>query len=298
MRVAGGEREVLWQNARHSGLRLLPRALNGPAVVLRRGQNVRAREEEHGGKAEKSEVNAEIAAAAPRDDTVHQRRRAREDDRQRDVAVGGVRALIDALGPGRGREPRGQLGIAGEKAAGALQLLAGTLRLRGQLLEIAGGLARTLFRQPALALRAQTRDLGAHLLQIGEQLVHVLLALEGTLALLPVVVLHDEIGDGAKDALAAEAAAAHRHALEHAAHGAESDVKMPVDEKIIEIQCLFSHAAGPEAAAGLSVRGGRLRRKDGVSKAYRCKAHNASSEVGQSGGRDALAALRNDGSSY
>ena len=53
--------------------------------------------------------------------------------------------------------------------------------------------------------------------------------------LLPVVVLHDEVGDGAKRTLAAEAALAHRHALENAPHGAEADIKVPVDEKIIEI---------------------------------------------------------------
>ena len=34
--------------------------------------------------------------------------------------------------------------------------------------------------------------------QIGKQLVHILLTLEGALLLLSVVVLHDEVGDGTK----------------------------------------------------------------------------------------------------
>ena len=39
-----------------------------------------------------------------------------------------------------------------------------------------------------------------------------------------------------------------------------------------------------EAAAGLSVRGRGLRFQDGVSKAYRCKAHNRSSRVSKAAG--------------
>ena len=100
MRVAGGEGKVLGQNIRHGGLRLVPGTLDCPAVILCRGQNVRSREEKHGGKAEEREVDAEITAAAPRDDAVHQCRRTREDDRQRDPTVGGIRMLVDALGLG------------------------------------------------------------------------------------------------------------------------------------------------------------------------------------------------------
>ncbi len=143
--------------------------------------------------------------------------------------------LVDALGLGRCGELGGQLGVAGEEFARALQLLTLALRLRRELLEVAGGLLLRLFRQPLFAADAQARDLGMDLLQIVEQLVHVLLALEGALLLLPVVVLHDEVGDRAKHTLAAEAALAHRHALENAPHGAEGNVKVPVDEKIIEI---------------------------------------------------------------
>ena len=39
-----------------------------------------------------------------------------------------------------------------------------------------------------------------------------------------------------------------------------------------------------EAAAGLSVRGRGLRFQNGVSKAYRCKAHNRSSRVSKAAG--------------
>lgn len=113
MRVAGGEGKVLGQNIRHGGSAPRPRHARPPCGYSLPWQNVRSREEEHGGKAEEREVDAEIAAAAPRDDAVHQCRRAREDDRQRDPAVGGICVLVDALGLGGCGKLSGQLGIAG-----------------------------------------------------------------------------------------------------------------------------------------------------------------------------------------
>ena len=100
------------------------------AVILRRWQHVRAREKEDRGKAEEREVHAEVAAVAPRDDAVHQRRRTRQHDGQRHPAVGGIRMLVDPLGLGRERERLGHFGVAGEEGLRLLERFAGGERLR------------------------------------------------------------------------------------------------------------------------------------------------------------------------
>ena len=130
MRIARGQREILGQDVFHRIDRLRPRALDRAAVVFRRGQHVRAGEEEHCRKAEERKVHAEIAAAAPGDDAIDERCRARQHDGQRHPAVGGIGALIDALGLGRERERLGHFGVGGEEGLRLLERFAGRERLR------------------------------------------------------------------------------------------------------------------------------------------------------------------------
>ena len=97
--------------------------------------------------------------------------------------------------------------------------------------------------------------------------VYVILVLEGTLLHLAAVIFHHQIRDGAEGTLAAEAALAHGDTLENAPHGRERHIVVPVDEKTVEIEGLFAHAARAEALAGLPVRGQLLAAERGVSKA-------------------------------
>ena len=136
----------------------------------------------------------------------------------------------------------------------------------------------------ALHLLALERQIRADLGQIGQQIVHIRLVLEVALLLRAVVILHHQIGDGAEGALTGKAALAHSHPLEHTAHRLQRHIVVPVNEKAVEIQGLFAHAAGAEAAAALFVRRQRLVVQRDAAKARRCKDHSMSSHRGKAAG--------------
>ena len=170
-----------------------------------------------------------------------------------------------------------------QEGAGLLQALPFGLGLGRQLLEIAAGVLGPLLGHVLLHLAALQRQVRAELGEAGQQVVHVLLVLEIAL-LFAAVVLHHQVGDGAEGPLAGEAALAHGHALEHAAHRGQRHIIVPVDEKAVEIQGLFAHAAGAEAAAALLIRRQGLVIQRDAAKACRCKDHSSSSHRGKAAG--------------
>ena len=186
--------------------------------------------------------------------------------------------LVDALGLGRGGEPPRRLRIGGEELSRPLQLLARALCLRRQFGKIACSFFLRLFPHALRTAGAERWDLGMPLSDEGEHRVHVLLALEGALLLRAVVILHHKVGNTAERAFARKAALTHRHALEHAAHSRKGHIIVPVDKKAVQIQRLFTHAAGAEALAGLFVLCEDLRRKRRSAETYRCKDHNRTSK--------------------
>ena len=292
MGIARRQGEILGQDIFEVGLCLFPRAGDRPFVVLRRGQHVRAGEKEHRGKAEERKVNAEVAAVAPGNDAVDQCRSACDYDRQRHPPVGGIRVLVDALGLGRRGELCRQLRVTGEEFLRLLQLFFRALRRGRERIQVASCFLFRLGLHAPLAAFAERRDLGVRGSDAGEHLVHIFLPLEGALLFLPVVILHHKVRDRAKNALSREAALAHRHALENAAHRRKRNIVMPVDQKIIQIQRLFPHAAGAKALAGLFVRGENFLRNARLAKAHRCKNHKAPPKFEKAVGEHSPTALR------
>ena len=120
-------------------------------------------------------------------------------------------------------------------------------------------------------------DTGAHLRHIAKQGIHILLVLESTLLFGAVVILHHQIGDGTEYAVAAEAAAAHGHPLEHPLHGVQRDIIITVDKICADIQRLFPDAAGAEGLAGRLVRLYNILCDGGGAELYRGKCHRGTS---------------------
>ena len=108
--------------------------------------------------------------------------------------------------------------------------------------------------QTDLRRRAHLFDLRADPLQIGQQLVHLLLVFVSALLLPAAVVLHHQIGDGGEHASAGEAAPAHGHPLEDPGDPAVGQIVPATAVEAAEIQGLFPHPAGAEALAGFPVR--------------------------------------------
>ena len=219
----------------HGGEGVQPVLLDGLAVVLSRGEDMQAGEEEDGGQAQQQEVEAGAVLLHQAPDAVDQRHKARQHDGHGHPAVGVVAAVLDALGLGGGGEFGRELRLFLQDGLGLLQLLAGLLGLGRQLLYIAPGFLRGLFRETAFAVPAEARDLRVDGGEVRQQQVHVLLPLEGALLLLPVVILHHEVGDGAEGALSGEAALAHGHPLEDPAHGVDGHIAAAIEPEAVEV---------------------------------------------------------------
>ena len=259
MGVAGRQRElapVALQIAGHVLLGLFVPGHDGVLVVAGGGQDADPREHEDGGQPKQGEVDPKTAGALQDGgDAEQQRHQPQHRDGQRHPAVAGLAAEVGPLAAGGLAQLLGQLGLLVQIAGGVLQGAEGALGLVGQLGLFAGGPLLLPPGQAGLGGGADQLDLRVGPADAVQHLVHLLFVFEVALFLPAAVVLHHQVGDGGKDPFLRKAALAHGHPLEHPGDGRIGDVIAPVDVKAVEIQRLFSDAAGAELFAVFLVGG-------------------------------------------
>ena len=185
--------------------------------------------------------------------------------------MGGIGVLIDPLGLGRSGKPVRQLRIAGEEGSGLFQLLPGRLCLRCQYVQIPDGFLLCLPGKALLRLNAVQRQTGTNLRQIGQQIIHIVLPLEGALLLRTVTVFYHQVRNGAKDAVSGETALAHGDPLEYPADIPQRHIVVPVKQETVQIQRFFPYAAGTEVLAVFNIRSQDFRRQGGAAETHRRK---------------------------
>ena len=221
------------------------------------GRDADPREHEDGGQPKQGEVDPKTAGALQ--DGGHaeqQRHQPQHRDGQRHPAVAGLAAEVGplaaggpcsapgparAFGPDSRRRPPGRGGSAGPSWVSS-----GFLRA-----------ARSCSRRARRASAAALTSLISGWARPMQSSIWstLLFVFEVALFLPAAVVLHHQVGDGGKDPFLGKAALAHGHPLEHPGDGRIGDVIAPVDVKAVEIQRLFSDAAGAELFAVFLVGG-------------------------------------------
>ena len=271
--IAGRDGEVPGQDGFHAGNGSVPGGGDGLLVVLRRGDDLGAGEQEGGGETQQCEVQAGGVAVDELIDTVDAADNAANDDGQGHPAVGGTGAVRAALALGGNGKGCGLLRVACQEGLGTLQLLPGLLGLGGQLLEKFRLHGRLLFLQALLRLQAVGGQVRADLGDMGQQKVHILFVFEVALLHRAVVQLHHQIGNGAEDALSGKTALAHGDPLENTLHGFQRRIVDPVEEEAVQVNGLIAHAAGAEALAEFFVNGKRRLIQGRAAQLFRSKNH-------------------------
>ena len=262
---------MLRQYPGHVLLGLLPSGGDRPLVVLHGGNDLRTGEQEHHRQSQQGEVHTEALLPPPGNDAVDCGDQARQHDGQRHPFMGGIGVLIDPLGLGRSGKPVRQLRIAGEEGSGLFQLLPGRLCLRRQHVQIPDGFLLCLPGKALLRLNAVQRQTGTDLRQIGQQIIHIVLPLEGALLLRTVTVFYHQVRNSAKDAVSGETALAHGDPLEYPADIPQRHIVVPVKQETVQIQRFFPYAAGAEVLAVFNIRSQDFRRQGGAAETHRRK---------------------------
>ena len=115
------------------------------------------------------------------------------------------------------------------------------------------------------------RQTGTDLRQIGQQIIHIVLPLEGALLLRTVTVFYHQVRNSAKDAVSGETALAHGDPLEYTADIPQRHIVVPVKQETVQIQRFFPYAAGSEVLAVFNIRSQDFRRQGGAAETHRRK---------------------------